>query len=90
LKILIASSSDIAIPLIENIVGNGQHEFCGLLSNIDKATGRGQSIRSNDLAEWAKNSGVRIYQSGSTNDIAVRLRNVSTVQNVGDQLASYI
>jgi methionyl-tRNA formyltransferase len=69
LKILIASSSDIAIPLIENIVRNGQHEFCGLLSNIDKATGRGQSIRSNDLAEWAKNSGVRIYQSGSTNDI---------------------
>jgi len=63
LKILIASSSDIAIPLIENIVRNGQHEFCGLLSNIDKATGRGQSIRSNDLAEWAKNSGVRIYQS---------------------------
>jgi methionyl-tRNA formyltransferase len=69
LKILIASSSDIAIPLIENIVRNGQHEFCGLLSNIDKATGRGQSIRSNDLAEWAKNSGVKIYQSGSTNDI---------------------
>jgi methionyl-tRNA formyltransferase len=69
LKILIASSSDIAIPLIENIVGNGQHEFCGLLSNVDKATGRGQSIRSNDLAEWAKNSGVKIYQSGSTNDI---------------------
>jgi hypothetical protein len=28
--------------------------------------------------------------SGSTNPIAVRLRNVSTVQNVGDQLASYI
>ena len=66
---MIASSSDIAIPLIENIVRNGQHEFCGLLSNIDKATGRGQSIRSNDLAEWAKNSGVKIYQSGSTNDI---------------------
>ena len=66
---MIASSSDIAIPLIENIVGNGQHEFCGLLSNIDKATGRGQSIRSNDLAEWAKNSGAKIYQSGGTNDI---------------------
>ena len=68
---MIASSSDIAIPLIENIVGNGQHEFCGLLSNIDKATGRGQSIRSNDLAEWSKNSGIKIYQSGSTNDIKV-------------------
>ena len=69
MKILIASSSDIAIPLIENIVKNGHHEFCGLLSNIDKATGRGQSIRSNDLAEWAKNYGIKIYQSGSTNDI---------------------
>jgi len=57
------------MPLIENIVKNGQYEFCGLLSNIDKATGRGQSIRSNDLAEWAKNSGVKIYQCGSTNDI---------------------
>ena len=66
---MIASSSDISIPLIENIVRNGQHEFCGLLSNIDKATGRGQSIRSNDLAEWAKKSGVKIYQSGSTNNI---------------------
>ncbi len=69
MKILIASSSDIAIPFIENIVKNGHHEFCGLLSNIDKATGRGQSIRSNDLAEWAKNYGIKIYQSGSTNDI---------------------
>jgi methionyl-tRNA formyltransferase len=69
LKILIASSSDIAIPLIENIVKSGQHEFCGLLSNIDKAAGRGQSIKSNDLSEWAKNSGVKIYQSASANDI---------------------
>ncbi len=69
MKILIASSSDIAIPLIEDIVKSEQHEFCGLLSNIDKATGRGQSIRSNDLSEWAKNSGVKIYQSASANDI---------------------
>jgi methionyl-tRNA formyltransferase len=59
------------MPLIENIVKNGQYEFCGLLSNIDKATGRGQSIRSNGLAEWAKNSGVKVYQCGSTNDIKV-------------------
>ena len=36
---------------------------------MDKATGRGQSIRSNELAEWAKNSAIKIYQSGSTNDI---------------------
>jgi methionyl-tRNA formyltransferase len=77
LKILIASSSDIAIPLIENIVKNGHHEFCGLLSNIDKATGRGQSIRSNDLAEWAKNYGIKIYQSGSTNDIKEIIRKIS-------------
>lgn len=69
MKILIASSSDIAIPLIEDIVKSEQHEFCGLLSNIDKATGRGQSIRSNYLSEWAKNSGVKIYQSASANDI---------------------
>ena len=69
MKILVASSSDIAIPLIEDIVKSEQHEFCGLLSNIDKATGRGQSIRSNNLAEWAKNSGVKIYQSASANDI---------------------
>jgi len=66
---LVASSSDIAIPLVEDIVKSEQHEFCGLLSNIDKATGRGQSIRSNNLAEWAKNSGVKIYQSASANDI---------------------
>ena len=66
---MIASSSDIAIPLIEDIVKSEQHEFCGLLSNIDKATGRGQSIRSNYLSEWAKNSGVKIYQSASANDI---------------------
>ena len=66
---MVASSSDIAIPLVEDIVKSEQHEFCGLLSNIDKATGRGQSIRSNDLAEWAKNSGVKIYQSASANDI---------------------
>ena len=66
---MVASSSDIAIPLVEDIVKSEQHEFCGLLSNIDKATGRGQSIRSNDLSEWAKNSGVKIYQSASANDI---------------------
>lgn len=69
MKILIASSSDIAIPLVEEIAQNGQYEFCGLLSNLDKATGRGQSIRSNELAEWAKKSGIKIYQSESSNDI---------------------
>ena len=74
---MVASSSDIAIPLIEDIVKSEQHEFCGLLSNIDKATGRGQSIRSNNLAEWAKNSGVKIYQSASANDIKQIVADVS-------------
>ena len=74
---MVASSSDIAIPLVEDIVKSEQHEFCGLLSNIDKATGRGQSIRSNNLAEWAKNSGVKIYQSASANDIKQIVADVS-------------
>jgi methionyl-tRNA formyltransferase len=73
LKVLIASSSVLAIPLFKVLSESSAHEITGLLTNQDKPTGRGQKIEANELVIWAKSQNVEVYKSANEEDISATL-----------------
>jgi len=77
LKVLIASSSPVARPLIAALISNNKHEFCGLITNPDKATGRGLQIEANELAHWAVAEKISLYKPSSNEDLKTDLLSIS-------------
>lgn len=73
MKVLIASSSILAIPLFKVLSDSSDFEITGLLTNQDKPTGRGQKIESNELAVWAQNRNIIVYKSANEEDITTAL-----------------
>ena len=75
---MIASSSTLAIPLFNVLSDSSEYEICGLLTNQDKPTGRGQKIESNELATWAQNKNFTVYKSGNNEEISSALTQSSS------------
>jgi methionyl-tRNA formyltransferase len=46
-----------------------EYEICGILTNQDKPTGRGQKIEQNELATWSKNKDLIMYKSSNNEEI---------------------
>jgi len=76
LRVLIASSSSLAIPLFNQLERSETHEILGLLTNPDKPTGRGQKIEANELAAWAAEQGLKTYKPSNSSEIKLIITNV--------------
>ena len=59
---LIASSSLVSKPLISLLSSSNEHELLGLITNPDKATGRGMNIVPNELAAWGMSNGINVLK----------------------------
>ena len=66
MKVLIASSSILATPVLDQLRKSNDHEILGILTNPDKPTGRGQKIEANDLALWAEENGFATYKPSNS------------------------
>jgi methionyl-tRNA formyltransferase len=62
LKVVIASSSYVSKPLISLLSSSNEHELIGLITNPDKATGRGMNIVPNELASWGVSNGINVLK----------------------------
>ena len=62
MKVLIASSSFVSKPLISLLSISNEHELLGLITNPDKATGRGMNIVPNELASWGMSNGINVLK----------------------------
>ena len=62
MKVVIASSSFVSKPLISLLSSSNEHELLGLITNPDKATGRGMNIVPNDLASWGMSNGINVLK----------------------------
>ena len=71
MKLFVASSSLVAKPLISTLLESKDHQLLGLITNPDKATGRGMQIEANELASWAQSAKIQTYKPGSHDDIRV-------------------
>jgi methionyl-tRNA formyltransferase len=69
LKLVIASSSYVSKPLITLIAKSNNHELLGLITNPDKATGRGMNIVPNELASWGASIGINVLKPDSQDDL---------------------
>ncbi len=73
MKILVASSSHLAINLLGHLK-KSDHKLLGSISSPDRPTGRGQSIRSNDFASYCQEVGVTCYKPDTNEELAGILR----------------
>lgn len=62
MKLLVASSSLVAQPVITSLKELKSHELLGVITNPNKPTGRGQQIEPNLLASWVDDSGIKLYK----------------------------
>jgi methionyl-tRNA formyltransferase len=62
LKVVIASSLYVSKPLISLLSSSREHELIGLITNPDKATGRGMNIVPNELASWGMSNGINVLK----------------------------
>ena len=69
MKILVASSSPLAKDLL-NYVKNSDHQLLGGISSPDRASGRGQSVSSNDFASYCHEIGVTCYKPSTNKELA--------------------
>ena len=69
MKVVIASSSYVSKPLITLIAKSNDHKLLGLITNPDKATGRGMNIVPNELASWGASIGINVLKPDSQDDL---------------------
>lgn len=69
MKILVASSSPLAKDLLSHI-NNSEHQLLGGISSPDRASGRGQSVSSNDFASYCQEIGVTCYKPNTNEELA--------------------
>ena len=69
MKILVASSSPLAKNLLNHIKNSG-HQLLGGISSPDRASGRGQSVSSNDFASHCQEIGVICYKPSTNEELA--------------------
>lgn len=62
MKVVIASSSYVSKPIISLLSSSREHELIGLITNPDKATGRGMNIVPNELASWGMSNGINVLK----------------------------
>ncbi len=62
LKLLVASSSLVAQPVISLLENFESHELLGVITNPDKPVGRGQQIEPNSLASWVDDREIRLFK----------------------------
>ena len=54
MKVTLASSSEVSIPVLNYLYSSPDIELISVITNPDKATGRGQGISSNKVANWCE------------------------------------
>jgi methionyl-tRNA formyltransferase len=69
MKILVASSSPLAKNLL-NHIDNSEHQLLGGISSPDRASGRGQSVSSNDFASYCQEIDVTCHKPSTNEELA--------------------
>jgi len=75
LNVVVASSSPVAIPLISALNASSTHQLIGLLTNPDKATGRGMHVVANELATWAESLGLNVQKPVNNDEVKKVIEN---------------
>ena len=61
-RIILLGSDEITLPLFASVHASGNIEVVAVYTQPDRPAGRGQEIKSNPVASWAKEKGLKLLQ----------------------------
>ena len=68
MKVLLASSSEVSIDVLNYLVSNSDVDLKCVVTNPDKATGRGQVLAQNSVAKWCEENKVIVKKVANNSD----------------------
>jgi len=68
MQLSLASSSLVSLPVLNAIV-ESEHTLVSVITNPDKATGRGKAVVPNELAAWATAKGLPVAKPADTSEL---------------------
>ena len=66
---MLASSSEVAIPVLDFLHNSTEIELLSVITNPDKATGRGRELVANKVAQWCTEFGVAVEKPSSPEEL---------------------
>lgn len=72
MRIAVASSSPVGIPVLQALL-RSEHEVRYVLTNPDKATGRGLKVEQNEFAEYATQQGLTVLKPITKSEISAEV-----------------
>ncbi len=77
MKVCVASSSLVSEFAINTLLRSEQVDLIGLITNPDKATGRGQNIKANSLAQWAQSHQITVEKPNDNEQLKQSLQRLN-------------
>jgi methionyl-tRNA formyltransferase len=74
LNIVLASSSKVAIPVVDYLMGN--HHLKTVLTGPDKPTGRGRTLTPNEFAEYCSSRDLRVVKPSNDQELESALQDI--------------
>jgi methionyl-tRNA formyltransferase len=68
MQLSLASSSLVSLPVL-NAILESEHTLVSVITNPDKATGRGKAVVANELAAWAAEKGLPVAKPADTSEL---------------------
>ena len=69
-RVLFFSAAEISIPCLEALQKRSDVDFVGIVTQPERARGRGQQIRLNPIGLWAEQHGIPFFQAEAMDDTA--------------------
>ena len=69
-RVIFCSADEISKPCLEFLRTDPSITFCGIVTQPQRAKGRGQTLSLNPIAEWAQVNNLPFYQAETMNDAA--------------------
>ena len=68
MQLSLASSSLVSLPVL-NAILESEHSLVSVITNPDKATGRGKAVVPNELSAWASEKGLPVAKPADTSEL---------------------
>jgi methionyl-tRNA formyltransferase len=81
-RLAVAATPGVAIPTLEAI-SKSEHELVAVITQPDRAAGRGKELRESEVGEWAKNRGFALLKPLESMEIVDLAKSVDCILTVG-------
>ena len=82
MRLAVAATPGVAIPTLDALL-NSEHELVAVITQPDRAAGRGKELRESEVGEWAKEHGIALLKPLGSKEIVDLAKTVDCVLTVG-------